>query len=52
LKALEEGIKYRDDFEVNVRAEIFIQNVLDIVHQRKSLKFQRYGKGKNGIRMI
>jgi len=49
---LEEGIKYRDDLEVNVRAEIFVQNVvnaLDVcirLHQRKSLKFQRMGREK------
>jgi len=49
LKALEEGIKYRDDSEVNVRAEIFVQNVvnaLDIVAPKKKFKIPKIWEGK------
>jgi len=43
-KRLEEGIKYRDDLEVNIRAEIFVQNVvnaLDIVAPKKKFKIPK-----------
>jgi len=49
FKALEEGIKYRDDLEVNVRAEIFVQNVvnaLDIVAPKKKFKIPKIWEGK------
>jgi len=49
LKALEEGIKYRDDLEVNVKAEVFVQNVvnaLNIVVPKKKFKIPKIWEGK------
>jgi len=52
---LEEGIKYEEDLEVNVRSEIFVQNVvnaLDIVAPKKKFKIPKIWKGNNDILMI
>jgi len=49
FKALEEGIKYRDDLEMNVKAEIFVQNVvnaLDIVAPKKKFKIPKIWEKK------
>jgi len=49
LKALEERIKCRDNLEVNVRAEVFVQNMvnaLDIVAPKKKFKIPKIWKGK------
>jgi len=49
FKALEEGIKYRDDLEVNVKVEIFVQNVvntLDIVASKKKFEIPKIWEGK------